>query len=300
MPSVLIIIITYNGSEHIRQCLTSYDVRNQDVSCMIVDNGSTDDTVKIIKNEYPEVRLVESGKNLGFGAANNIGLRYALDKGYDYVYLLNQDAWIKPDDIIRLIEIAEKNADYGLISPLQVYAGEKKIDNNFSTNISKEMKDDYFIPGNSHKELYQIKGRTLQAAHWLLKVTTIKKIGGFSPVFFHYGEDTNYCHRMDFHKVKMGLAPPILAVHNREFRKNSYSHYLLMSLNKWKQTVSNPNLRGRAMVKQVIGDMCMTLIYCHRDFFGGFIHFIRQLSKIKNCRNISIEATTPFLLDDKV
>lgn len=300
MKTVLIIIVTYNGAADIRQCLTSYDNENPDMSCMIVDNGSTDETVEIIKNEFPKVRLVESGKNLGFGAANNIALRKAIDEGFDYVYLLNQDAWIAPEDIIHLIEIAEKNKDFGLISPLQVYAGKGKIDNHFSGNITKEMKDDFFIPGNTQKELYRVKETTLPAAHWLLRVDAIKKTGGFSPVFFHYGEDANLRRRMEYHKVKMGLAPGILAIHNREFRKNSRSYYLLMSTNKWKQTVSDPNLSRNRAIKQTLKYMLQTFFSFSRDFFPALFQFIRQLPQIKENRRKSIVSTTPFLYDDRL
>lgn len=265
------------------------------MSCMIVDNGSDDDTVEIIKKEFPEVRLVEAGKNLGFGAANNIGLRIAIDEGFDYVYLLNQDAWIAPEDINQLIDIAERNKDFGLISPLQVYASKEKIDNNFSSNITKEMKDDFFIAKNPHKELYRITGKTMQAAHWLWRVEAIKKVGGFSPVFFHYGEDTNIRRRMEFHGIKMGLTPEILAVHNRELRQNTYSYYLLLSTNKWKQTLSDPNLGKRTALKQLMENMAQTFIYFHADFFPALFRFIIQMPKIKKSRRESMGSSTPFL-----
>ena len=159
MPSVLIIIVTYNGSNHIRQCLTSYDVGNPDVSCMIVDNGSTDDTVKIIKEEFPEVILVESGKNLGFGAANNIGLRKALDDGYGYVYLLNQDAWVFPDTFSKLKK-AFGYGPYGILSPIQYDRGGKKMDRQFARRCRR------FIRRQEGEKVAEVP--FVMAAHWMI------------------------------------------------------------------------------------------------------------------------------------
>lgn len=295
MNDVLIIIVTYNGATHIRQCLTSFDTGNPRVTCMVVDNGSTDDTVKIIQNEFPEVILVEGEKNLGFGAANNIGLRYALKHGYRYAYLLNQDAWISPEDLERLIEIAERNKEFGLLSPLQVYAGKNQIDNNFAGNITKEMKDDFLLPDNKPKELYEVKNTTLQAAHWMLLMDAVRKVGGFSPAFFHYGEDANMRRRMHYHGIKMGLVPSILAVHNRENRTNSLSYFFLLSTNAWIQTFIDPNLDKRTAVKQTFVCMAQTFCSFKRRFFPALFKFLKDIPKLSEYRRKSIDSDTPFL-----
>ena len=75
----------------LQNCLEAIKKSTYPVDTIVIDNGSTDSTVLFIKSNYPEVHLVESGKNLGFGQANNVGMRYALEQNADYVYLLNQD-----------------------------------------------------------------------------------------------------------------------------------------------------------------------------------------------------------------
>lgn len=295
MPSILLVIVTYNGADHIRQCLTSVDFSNSEMDCIVIDNCSSDKTVEIIKNEYPDVKLIEPGKNLGFGAANNIGLKYALEHDYDYVYLLNQDAWIEPADIISLLEIAEKNKDFGIISPLQVYAGKEKIDNNFSQNISKEIKDDFLLPPNTEKDLYWIQGKTLQAAHWLLRVSAVIKAGGFSPSFFHYGEDTNLCRRMELHGLKLGLAPKILGVHNRENRENSEALNFYFSANNWVQILSDPKLPLKSVVKLLIKSLFNTFLDYPLKFTPAFFKFLIKTHSIWHNRLVSIRESTAFL-----
>jgi N-acetylglucosaminyl-diphospho-decaprenol L-rhamnosyltransferase len=96
---VVVIIVTYNGAGWIEKCLNSLRNSSLNTDVIVIDNASTDETVSLIENLYPEVELVKRANNLGFGQANNIGLRMALDQNADFVFLLNQDAWIDQDTI---------------------------------------------------------------------------------------------------------------------------------------------------------------------------------------------------------
>ena len=72
------------------------------VEVIVADNDSTDNTVAIVE-QYPRVTLLKMTSNLGFGKANDIGIRQALENGADYIFLLNQDAWIFDDTILSLV-----------------------------------------------------------------------------------------------------------------------------------------------------------------------------------------------------
>lgn len=93
---VLVIIVTFNAMQWIEKCIQSVKASSFPLDLFVVDNNSSDNTVAYIKEKHSSIKLIESRSNLGFGAANNIGLQYAIDNDYNYVYLLNQDAWIKP------------------------------------------------------------------------------------------------------------------------------------------------------------------------------------------------------------
>ncbi|MDE7397344.1 MAG: glycosyltransferase, partial [Muribaculum sp.] len=97
MMKILSIIVTYNGMRWIDRCIKSVLDSSISTDIYVIDNFSTDNTVEHIKKMYHRVMVYETNENLGFGKANNIGLKYALDNSYDYVYLLNQDAWIEQD-----------------------------------------------------------------------------------------------------------------------------------------------------------------------------------------------------------
>lgn len=225
--SILVIIVTFNPMKWIDRCLTSIRTSSVHTDVMIVDNGSSDGAQQYIKENYPECIFVQNPKNEGFGAANNIGLRYAVENRYDYVYLLNQDAWVRPDTIEKLIEENKSDPRYGIISPMQLQANEEHFDNNFGILISN-WKDcrEYLERGiaNSNRTLWEIP--FVMAAHWLISRECILSIGGFSPSFYHYGEDDNYCHRAKYHGFMVGFSTRACAVHDRESRiiddKNVY------------------------------------------------------------------------------
>lgn len=228
---VLVIIITYNGMQWMDRCLGSIRASSVPLDAYIVDNGSTDGTQEFIRTNYPEMIFEQSGENLGFGKANNKGLQYALDNNYDYVYLLNQDAWIFPNTIQALVGCHLKYPQYGVLSPFQLQANMKCLDVNFNqvcSTCSNFINDAYF---NRIKEVYATD--TVMAAHWLISRECLMKVGGFSPTFPHYGEDKNYTNRVYFHKLSVGIVPVAKAVHDRENRettnaRNIYIEYIGM------------------------------------------------------------------------
>ncbi|MDE1192526.1 MAG: glycosyltransferase family 2 protein [Arachidicoccus sp.] len=216
---VFAIIVNYNSSHWIKKCIES--LRNSDlyIHIVIVDNNSKDDSIKIIKHTFNDVKIFLLKKNYGFGKANNIGIQYAINQGAEYVYLINQDAWIKRDTISTLIKVQKKHEEFGIVSPMHVTAKEDKFDHYFQSYCSPPLCPDmlpdlYF---NRLHELYET--RFVNAAHWLITRECISAVGGFSPSFYHYDEDGNYVDRVHYHGFKVGLCPHSVAIHDRETRE---------------------------------------------------------------------------------
>jgi len=103
MPSLSIIIVTWNSEEFIEKCLKSvFDTRGStDLEVIVIDNASQDTTTKIIEKFKPEVRLISNQANLGYAKANNQGIE--VSKG-DYVLLLNPDVELKEGDVVYVPE----------------------------------------------------------------------------------------------------------------------------------------------------------------------------------------------------
>ena len=101
--NIYTIIVTYNGMRWVDACFGSLRGSTVPLHTVVVDNGSTDGTPQRIAERFPEVHLIRSDENLGFGRGNNAGIRYALGQGATHFFLLNQDAWIYPDTVERLL-----------------------------------------------------------------------------------------------------------------------------------------------------------------------------------------------------
>lgn len=223
---ILTIIVTYNGLQWYDRCLGSLQQSTIPVDVMVVDNASGDGSADWIATHYPEINLIRSDKNLGFGQANNIGMRYALDNGYDYVFLLNQDAWLHTNDCIeRLVEAARNHPEYMIMSALWLYgSGERITKGSKQHMIAMEGAKNDFVSdiylGRELKEVYETD--YIGAAAWLLPRHTLKRIGGFDPLFFHRGEDDNYMQRVHYHGGKIGLCAKACICHDIEERPSNY------------------------------------------------------------------------------
>jgi N-acetylglucosaminyl-diphospho-decaprenol L-rhamnosyltransferase len=215
--SVYIVIVTYNPKKWIDQCFSSLRNSNIPLKTIVIDNGSTDGSQLIIQEKYPEVDFIEAKQNLGFGKGNNIGIRKAYDAGADFVFLLNQDAWIESNTIEKLIEVANQNPDYGIISPMHLNGNGSSLDYNFSfyiaTGLSKNLFSDMYLNTYENKIYSQ---KFVNAAAWLMTRKCIENVGGFSPSFFHYSEDDNYCQRVLYHGFKIGVVPMVKIYHDRD------------------------------------------------------------------------------------
>lgn len=229
MKRILIVIVTFNALKWIDKCLSSISSQSTYIDIYIVDNRSSDGTSEYIKRYYPEVIFYQSISNLGFGKANNIGLNYALRNNYDYVYLLNQDAWLLPNTIEELINIHVIYPEYGILSPIQVQANMKHLDQKFANRVcgyasNEDLLSDLYF--GQRKSVYSVP--FVMAAHWLISKECLLKVGGFSNTFPHYGEDNNFIDRAIFHGFKIGIVPNAIAVHDRENRIDTFEQMIYM------------------------------------------------------------------------
>lgn len=213
-----VIIVTYNGVPWLKKCLDSC----KDYHVVVVDNASTDATVSTIQNDFPEVTLLQMTKNLGFGRANNIGISHALKLGAAHVFLLNQDAYLVDDVLEQLIELQELHPNYGVLSPIHITGDKTRLDKNFFKYMLRAENDlliSDLMFGNAIKDVYEVP--FVNAAAWLISKPCLMVVGGFDPLFFHYGEDANFCQRLLYHGFKTGVVPHTYVIHDRTYGNQS-------------------------------------------------------------------------------
>lgn len=262
----------------------------------VVDNGSTDGTQAYIQNKYPDVFFVQSNKNLGFGKANNLGLQKAIDDKYDYVYLLNQDAWLMPDTLEKLVHLSMEHPEYGILSPFQIEANLKHIDMAFKKNVcswksSPDLIDVLYF--NLLDSVIPVK--SVMAAHWLITRKCLLQVGGFSPSFPHYGEDDNYIDRSIFHGFNVGIVPSTQAVHDRDDRVWTSKKMLYLGYTQTIRKISHPSGNQVNICKL----FCETIKNSIKETsllpYKYFFNLLLISRRLKKNRKISVNGICAFL-----
>lgn len=210
------VVVTCNGIKWLDKCFGSLVNSTVSTKILVIDNKSTDGTPEQIRSKYPSIEVIETGQNLGFGSANNLGLARALNDNADYVFLLNQDAWVEADTIEKLV--FAQSPEYAILSPVHLNGQGDALDSNYANyllnSLTPAIISDIYL--NRVSPRYEIK--YVNAAAWLLNMKCVELVGGFDPSFFMYGEDDNYILRVKYYGLKIGICPTAKIYHDREFR----------------------------------------------------------------------------------
>lgn len=300
-PSVFVIIVTYNGALWIRQCLESLRSSTYPCTPIVVDNASSDGTQKIVRENFPEALLLEEKRNHGFGISNNIGIAKAFDLEADYVFLLNQDAYVLNDTIEKLISALQINTSYLLATPIHCSPGTNHIDINTRTGYLQRYCPDLISDAclGKMKEHYPITG--VNAAAWLISKNAILKIGGFDPLFFMYGEDDDLINRYAYHGLKFILVTKSLVVHLRQKPPSQKTTWLtaikkqsMIKKSKLLVEIKNPN--EKSYFNKIISLICNSVlrptidILIDRDITKLIAHYIAFLLTLNILRRATINA----------
>ena len=206
---ISIIIVSYNTRELLLSSLKSQKAaaKNLKVEIFVVDNASSDKTANALKKNYPEVKLIENQKNLGFSKANNQVITRATGK---YVLILNPDTKVMPDTLEKMVKFMDQNRNIS-ISTCRVELPNGQLDRDcrrhFPTpwrafchfsGLSKIFRgskifDQYYMGYLSDDCEHEVDA--CAGAFMMVRASAIKKIGLFDEDFFFYGEDLDWCWR---------------------------------------------------------------------------------------------------------
>ena len=117
-PKVGIILLNWNSYDHSSNCIQSLqqcDYPNFEI--ILVDNGSMDESGNLLKANFPHINLIASVTNEGFAAGNNRGFEYAIQHDFPYAMMLNNDVFVEPDFLSKLVEYMESRPSVGAIQP---------------------------------------------------------------------------------------------------------------------------------------------------------------------------------------
>ncbi|HCC50780.1 MAG TPA: hypothetical protein DEQ30_00955 [Porphyromonadaceae bacterium] len=229
-PSVYAVIVLYNGMQWYDKCFKSLEESIHPVHIVAIDNASGDETITYILSKYPDVLIIESKTNIGFAGACNMGIDYALKQDADYVFLLNQDAWIQKDTITVLLNTFFKNPDAGIVSSIHLNGDGTAIDDTFNNYCPKSFINDAYF--GKMKDEYKVS--FVNAAAWLLNCECLKVTGYFNTTLFtHYGEDNNFCQRILYHGYAIYINTKTHIYHDRANRPHQYKQSMFTKENEF-------------------------------------------------------------------
>lgn len=258
--NIHVVISTFNGAAWVEKCISSVLLSSVPVKIRMIDNVSADNTVAIIRQQFPDVYLIENSVNMGFAGANNILLRQALTDGADYVFLLNQDAWVEPDTIEGLVKVHQHHPEYGIVSPIHLNGAGNAFDHNFAHYISHQnchnLNSDIFT--GKLREVYEVN--FVNGAFWLMSRQCLTTVGLFDPLFQLYFEDLDYVSRAKAWKFKLGIAPHYVGYHDRENRSGQNTQQ--------RADFMRP-LRSIFLIKNI-----------RKSFSGAYMDYVKWHSKI--------------------
>lgn len=224
--SVTISIVTWNSAGDIRDCLQPLADLPENCEVWVADNDSSDETVEIIRREFPFVRLIANKENLGFAAANN---QIILQADTDYVLLLNPDSEMTAAELAKAVEVIEQNPHIGLLG-VQLRNDDGTVQTtcdhfptpwiNFLENIGlyrlfsakwreEKMAGEYF----DHQKARRVDW--LKGAFMLARREAVEKAGGVPEDYFMFTEDMDWCHRIAKNGFEVWFSPAAVAVHKK-------------------------------------------------------------------------------------
>jgi hypothetical protein len=223
---VSIVILCWNDKVVIANCLRSIyaNTRSTEFEVIVSDNGSTDGSVKFIREHYPLVRVIENRENLRFAKANNIGIRAS--RG-EYILILNPDTIIHDGTLDKLIMFADQNAEAGafgcrVLNPDGTY----QVSGRPFASLRREWIAALYLRPLGHlsdqfsSDTYTgWNGETRRTVDWLsgcfilVRGELLRRLGGFDEQFFYYYEDMDLCHRIWAAGYPIIYTPEMTIVH---------------------------------------------------------------------------------------
>lgn len=211
-PLVTVVVLNWNGWRDTAECLRSLrSITYPKAKIVVVDNGSTDDSVVRLREQFRDVKILETGANLGFGGGNNAGIRYALGNGSTYVWLLNNDAVAHADALAALVQVAETDRRLGAVGSIL-----RRMDRPMEVQVWGGGRVNLWLGFSRHCPDIACAARLdyVFGASMLLRADALRDAGLFDEqYYFMLWEDTDMCFRLRRRGWRLGVAQDSILWH---------------------------------------------------------------------------------------
>lgn len=218
-PLVSVIIVNWNGKANLQECLNSlFRITYSPFEIIVVDNGSTDGSVALVRKKFPSVKLIaETNRNHGFAEGNNLG--YKKSKG-DYILFLNNDCIVTKNFLDKLVSYLKKNPTVGIVQPTILFYRPKTLLHKKINSVGSFFLKSGFLYhkdyGKSFVRQKYPKPYEIFSAYgacFLAKRQVIEEVGLFDRDYFVYFEETDLCHRAWLAGYSVMIDPRVYVFH---------------------------------------------------------------------------------------
>ncbi len=214
MTNIFTVIPNLNGEDSIEKCVNSLKAQTIKNRIVVIENGSKDKSLTILKKNYPDIEIIENSKNLGFAGGVNQGIEKAIDLGAEYVALFNNDAVADKNWLTGLVEVMQASPKVGIVAPKLLSSDKKHLDS------TGDQYTNWGLPyPRGRRELddgqYSKPERVFAASGGasLYRVSMLKEIGLFDEDFFAYYEDVDIGFRAQLAGWKVAYEPSSIVYH---------------------------------------------------------------------------------------
>ncbi len=311
---VAVVVPNWDGLETIADCLKSLAEQSLAAEIFVVDNGSIDNSVKFIKQNYPQVHLVELSVNLGFAGGVNVGIKAAIEAGCDFVALFNNDAVADKNWLKELVKELSANDNLGIVTCKFMDGKGKKLDSTgdyytvwglpYPRGRGETVLDKY----DNDTEIFAATGGAS-----LYRVKMLQQIGLFDESFFAYYEDVDLSFRAQLAGWKVRYVPAARAYHQIGATSSKIKGFTTYQTLKNLPQIGRKNVPwklvpkvlprlimaywlfvlsalGRGQIISVIKGCFMALIYLPKNFI--------QRHSIQKNRRVSVDYINSMLVHD--
>lgn len=212
-----VVIINYNNPQDTQKCIDSLIKCSENLAVVVVDNASPMGKIGELKQQFPSVVFIENKSNIGFGRANNVGIKWVLENTEcKYILILNNDAYVKDDAVSKMQNMLDSDTSYAGCSPRIVYAFDPDIiwygggSLDWSLGGSRSWNINKRFDGN----LRAVEVTFISGCAMMLRRSIFSEVGGFDPRFFMYSEDVDLCARIVGNGHRFLYIPEAIVYHN--------------------------------------------------------------------------------------
>lgn len=209
-PKISIVLLNWNGKKDTLECLASIQkIDYPHFQAIVVDNGSSDDSVATFRSLYPDMPIIETHQNLGFAGGNNIGIEWVLRHGAEWIFLLNNDTTVAPD-VIKGFFLALKDQPKAKILGAKIlrYNTPDTIDHLGGMWVPHKAEFTSLESGEKdHPFLVSRQADYVCGAALFMHRSVPQTIGLLEPRYFLFWEETDYCYRAKKHGFEVWTAP---------------------------------------------------------------------------------------------